>query len=262
MNWESKLAKLRGLEGEREELAIIFGSAPSASAEALDAIRRDVAGVPAEYIDFLRQTDGLQIDMNVLAGSGGSGFPSLKRLRCQTMRTRDRYDRRAGRSCVVGEEALERAHRIPQVNRAGRFASRLRDATHHDEEVSDDSAETLTSKCEFLGERGPPWDRDTRDLFPNDGLRGERVVAPCSEPGGLGRRRITWRSMPGSSRRALRRARPERDPARRQRAPWDGGRPRAAPAGGAEEPDALRGARRAGPQFPRPSRASHPCRGA
>lgn len=47
-----------------------------------------------------------------------------------------------------------------------------------------------------------------------------------------------------------------------QRAPWDGGRPRAAPAGGAEEPDALRGARRAGPQFPRPSRTSHPCRGA
>ena len=45
-------------------------------------------------------------------------------------------------------------------------------------------------------------------------------------------------------------------------APWNGGRPRAAAAGGAVEPDALRGARRAGPQFPRPSRASHPCRGA
>jgi len=35
-------------------------------------------------------------------------------------------------------------------------------------------------------------------------------------------------------------------------APWNGGRPRAAAAGGAVEPDALRGARRAGPQFPRP----------
>ncbi|MBK9373259.1 MAG: SMI1/KNR4 family protein [Holophagales bacterium] len=150
MNWESKLAKLRGLEGEREELAIIFGSAPSASAEALDAIRRDVAGVPAEYIDFLRQTDGLQIDMNVLAGSGGSGFPSLKRL---DARWRPVIGERGG--CVVGEDAAGAAF---LVTPSGAISLVDADPPHR--------VRTIASSFEeFLGEvlLGPRY----QDLFPN-----------------------------------------------------------------------------------------------
>jgi len=100
MNWELKLARLCSLEGDREELAIVFGSAPGATAEALDAIQRGVAGLPAEYIRFLAQTDGLQIDMNILAGTGKSDFPSLKRLE---KRWREVIQERGG--YVIGEDA-------------------------------------------------------------------------------------------------------------------------------------------------------------
>ena len=150
MSWESKLARLRSLEGEREELAIVFGSAPSASAEALGAIQRDLADVPPDYIDFLRQTDGLQIDMNVLAGSGGSGFPSLKRL---DARWRQVIGERGG--CVIGEDAAGAAF---LVTPRGEISLVDGDPPHRVRELAG-------SFEEFLDEvlLGPRY----QDLFPN-----------------------------------------------------------------------------------------------
>jgi hypothetical protein len=77
MAWGDKLEITRAALSEKPELAIAFSDAKGASEQFVESLRRELPFVDNAYLDFLRATDGVQIDMFVLFGSGGSEFTSL-----------------------------------------------------------------------------------------------------------------------------------------------------------------------------------------
>jgi hypothetical protein len=78
MSWQKKLAHIRAIAPQREDLVTVVDCAPSgAPTEFLDTLTARYPFLPADYLEFLRTCDGAQLDHCVLFGSGRHGFPSL-----------------------------------------------------------------------------------------------------------------------------------------------------------------------------------------
>ena len=78
MSWLEKLDQTRAMLSQNPELAIVFSeSLPGASETFIGFLRKEFPFVDEQYLDFLRNTNGVQIDMFVLFGSEESVFPSV-----------------------------------------------------------------------------------------------------------------------------------------------------------------------------------------
>ncbi len=76
--WCEKLNKTAMALEQSPELAIVFGLSKSgAPEEFLQVLQTKYCFIDADYLQFLRMTDGAHIDSCVLRGSGSSSFPSI-----------------------------------------------------------------------------------------------------------------------------------------------------------------------------------------
>jgi len=80
MSWINKFQVTRDASEQNPRLGIVFDSAGPASEVFLASLKERYSFIAEEYLTFLRQSDGAQIWMYVLAGSGESTFPSIDRL--------------------------------------------------------------------------------------------------------------------------------------------------------------------------------------
>lgn len=81
MGWRRKLDILAAAADEDENLVAVFErAAAGAPARFLSDLQRRFAFLPAEYLEFLAFSDGIQLDQFVLFGSGESTFPALSGL--------------------------------------------------------------------------------------------------------------------------------------------------------------------------------------
>src|SRR5687767_5381539 len=79
MSWREKIHKTKAALVEHDELSIVFScSDHGMPAELLESLRRHFPFVDPEYLDFLSLSDGIQIDMFVLFGSGESAFSPIE----------------------------------------------------------------------------------------------------------------------------------------------------------------------------------------
>jgi hypothetical protein len=77
MSWKEKLETTRESLSDTPDLAIVFSEGCGASEEFIAALQGQFPFIGADYLDFLRETDGVQIDMYQLFGSGRSRFASI-----------------------------------------------------------------------------------------------------------------------------------------------------------------------------------------
>lgn len=77
MDWLEKLRQTRDAATTTPELAIVFAARDGLGVFDLDRIKQSFPFVDEEYLRFLRETGGLQIDMYQLFGSDVSGLTSL-----------------------------------------------------------------------------------------------------------------------------------------------------------------------------------------
>ena len=78
MAWQNKLEITRAALAGRPEMAIVFDEPKLGAGEAfLQRLVERHPFLPDDYLLFLRQCDGLQIDMCVLYGSGATSFRSI-----------------------------------------------------------------------------------------------------------------------------------------------------------------------------------------
>lgn len=77
ISWKEKLRLTHKAATITPELSIVFSDRQAASDHFLDSLKRRFPSIDREYIAFLRETDGIQIDMYQLFGSEQSGFTSI-----------------------------------------------------------------------------------------------------------------------------------------------------------------------------------------
>ena len=77
LTWKEKIRLTHCAVSECPELAIVFAVCQGADEDFLSYLRQAFPFIDDEYVSFLRETDGVQIDMYQLFGSGRSGFTSI-----------------------------------------------------------------------------------------------------------------------------------------------------------------------------------------
>lgn len=77
LSWKEKIRLTHSAVSESPELAIVFSDSHGANEDFLSNLRQAFPFIDDEYVSFLRETDGVQIDMYQLFGSGRSGFTSI-----------------------------------------------------------------------------------------------------------------------------------------------------------------------------------------
>lgn len=101
MSWREKLLMLRESREREKGLLFVFDVAPEgASEEFLRSLREQAPFVAPEYIEFLRLTDGAQLDYFLIHGSDGSPFGSVRRT---NMRWKEVID--ATQELVIASDA-------------------------------------------------------------------------------------------------------------------------------------------------------------
>ncbi|MCA9040109.1 MAG: SMI1/KNR4 family protein [Planctomycetaceae bacterium] len=80
MSWLEKMQQTKLALVENPRLQIVFSSCTPAPETFIDLLRDRYPFLPETYLLFLKQTDGADICMFVLAGSGESSFPSIETL--------------------------------------------------------------------------------------------------------------------------------------------------------------------------------------
>ncbi|HXK59512.1 MAG TPA: SMI1/KNR4 family protein [Acidobacteriota bacterium] len=81
MVWKEKIAALIADRDKRDALKMLFDCAANGCPdEFIQTLVEKFPFLPADYLEFLRFTDGAQLDLFVLFGSGESSFPPLESL--------------------------------------------------------------------------------------------------------------------------------------------------------------------------------------
>jgi len=79
VGWKEKLQIVKASVNEREDLMIVFQAVTGAPKRFIKGIYADFPFLGESYGEFLEETDGAQIDMFMLFGSGISGFSSVRK---------------------------------------------------------------------------------------------------------------------------------------------------------------------------------------
>ena len=159
MTWRDKLQITEVALENNPELIMVFSEGEGrVSEQFLSKLASRFPFVDREYQDFLRTVNGLQIDLNVLFGSGENRFPSLDQA---DKRWRDIVD--SSNYLVIGEDASGRCFALSRNGDVWRF--------EHDPPDQAKAWKVATSIAQFLndvlmGSRLP-------ELF--DGYWGNRV---------------------------------------------------------------------------------------
>ncbi len=81
MDWRSKVLATKEMLAIRPELTIVFDMAERGAPEsALHELQELYPYLPPDDLELLRLTDGIQLDMFVIRGTGTSPFPDVREL--------------------------------------------------------------------------------------------------------------------------------------------------------------------------------------
>jgi hypothetical protein len=117
MAWQDKLEITRTALAQRPEMAIVFDEGgKGAPEEFLSTLVATYPFLPQEYLDFLRTTDGLQIDMCMVYGSGMTPFRSIPQA-AELWRP----ILNLSRFCPIGEDASGRCFAVNREGEVWRF---------------------------------------------------------------------------------------------------------------------------------------------
>jgi hypothetical protein len=117
MAWQDKLQVTRRALADRPEMAIVFDASSQGASE--DFLRTLIASYPflsQDYLDFLKTTDGLQIDMCVMYGSGMTPFRSIVQAANMWRPILD-----LSRFCPIGEDVSGRCFALNCEGEVWRF---------------------------------------------------------------------------------------------------------------------------------------------